>query len=67
MDSLNKLSRFLSHLLLAVGASMLTAMMFLTVTDVILRYIFNRPLAGAFEMAEYMMAVLVSFGIVYCA
>jgi TRAP-type C4-dicarboxylate transport system permease small subunit len=46
---------------------MLTAMMFLTMTDVILRYIFNRPLAGAFEMAEYMMAVLVSFGIVYCA
>jgi TRAP-type C4-dicarboxylate transport system permease small subunit len=46
---------------------MLTAMMFLTMTDVVLRYIFNRPLAGAFEMAEYMMAVLVSFGIVYCA
>ena len=67
MESLSKFSCFLSHVLLVIGASMLSAMMFLTMADVILRYIFNRPIAGAFEIAEYMMAVLVSFGIVYCA
>lgn len=43
------------------------AMMLLTATDVVLRYIFNRPISGAFELVEYMMAVLIPFSIVYCA
>jgi len=43
------------------------AMMFLTATDVILRYIFNRPITGAYELIEYMMAILIPFGLAYCA
>jgi len=42
-------------------------MMFLTATDVILRYIFNRPISGAYEVIEYMMAILIPFGLAYCA
>jgi len=45
----------------------LSAMMFLTMADVLLRYVFGSPVSGAFEMIEYMMAVVVPFGIAYCA
>ena len=41
--------------------------MFLIAADVLLRYLFGRPITGAFELIEYMMAILVSFSIVYCA
>lgn len=67
IDSLNKLCRLVAHSLLTFGASVLAAMMFLTMTDVVLRYIFKSPLTGSYEIIEYMMAILVPFGIVYCA
>jgi TRAP-type C4-dicarboxylate transport system permease small subunit len=64
---LNLFARSTTRVLLAVGMVMLGAMMFLTATDVVLRYIFNRPVPGAYEMIEYMMAIVVPFGIAYCA
>lgn len=50
----------------SVGVGILVAMMFLTVTDVLLRYVFNRPITGSYELTEFMMAILVTFGIAYC-
>jgi TRAP-type C4-dicarboxylate transport system permease small subunit len=50
-----------------VAAGVLALMMFLTAADVLLRYIFNRPISGTWELTSYMMAVLVSFGLSYCA
>ena len=44
----------------------LAAMMFLTATDVILRYIFDRPIAGAYELTEFAMAIFIGTGIAYC-
>lgn len=64
---LNKFTRPLTNILLVAGTSILAMMMFLMATDVVLRYIFNSPLLGAYELIEYMMAILVPFGIVYCA
>ena len=50
--------------LLGVAASaILMAMMLLTVVDVVARYIFNRPLAGAFEVTELMLLVLIFAGL----
>ncbi|MFW2367263.1 MAG: TRAP transporter small permease [Desulforhopalus sp.] len=57
----------LSQVLIAIGAAMLAMMMFLTAVDVGLRYALNRPLAGAFELVGYMMAIFVPFSIAYCA
>lgn len=45
----------------------LAGMMFLTFTDVLLRYIFNSPIQGAAEIIEFMMAIVIPFSIVYCA
>lgn len=61
------IAKFITRLLLIIAATVLMAMMLLTATDVVLRYIFNRPISGAFELVEYMMAVLIPFSIVYCA
>ena len=65
--ALNRAISPVSRVANGVGAVFLAAMMFLTVTDVSLRYFFNRPLMGAFELTQFMMVILVSFGIAYCA
>ena len=51
----------------SAGAGILALMMFLTAADVSLRYVFNRPILGSYELVEYMMAMLVAFTIAYCA
>lgn len=53
--------------LLAIGTTVLAVMMFFIMTDVLLRYIFKSPILGSYEIVEYMMALLIPFGVVYCA
>ena len=67
MDSLNKVTGLVARILLLMGASILSVMMFLTMADVVLRYVFGSPVSGAYEMTQYMMAIVIPFGIVYCA
>lgn len=50
-----------------VAAGVLVLMMLITAADVLLRYIFNRPISGTWELTSYMMAVVVGFGLSYCA
>lgn len=52
----------LSYFLGTVGAGVLVALMLITGIDVIGRYVFHQPLAGAYEMSELALAVLVLFG-----
>ena len=66
-NSINTLYRPLIKVLNGIAMGIVAAMMFLTATDVILRYLFNRPIMGAFELIEYMMAILIPFGLAYCA
>ena len=49
------------------GIAVLAAMMTLTAADVCLRYLFNRPIMGAYELNEFMMAVFVGFSFAYTA
>ena len=62
-----KVVRWMNQALLAVGASTLAVMMFLTAADVAGRYLLNRPISGALEGVEFLMAVLIPFSIAYCA
>jgi TRAP-type transport system small permease protein len=49
---------------LGIAASaILFCMMTLTFVDVVLRYVFNRPLAGGFEVTELMLLVLIFAGL----
>jgi TRAP-type C4-dicarboxylate transport system permease small subunit len=50
--------------LLGVAASaILMGMMLLTFTDVVARYVFSRPLRGAFEVTELLLLVLIFAGL----
>ncbi len=51
----------------AIGATALTAMMFLTFIDVFGRYLLHKPLDGSDELTQFMMAVSIGFAIAYCA
>ncbi len=61
--AINPLVRIINY----AAAGVLALMMFLTAADVLLRYIFNRPVSGTWELTSYMMAIVVGFGISYCA
>lgn len=58
-----RLARVCDILLASVAGSLLFAMMLLTFVDVVLRYFFNAPLTGGFEVTEMMMAVLIFAGL----
>ena len=64
---LNAISNPLANLLNHIASVALAAMMALTGIDVALRWIFNRPIAGSYEMTEFMMPVLIAFGLAHCA
>ena len=45
----------------------LAAMMMLTVTDVVMRSIFDKPVTASVEFTEYLMLFVVFFGLAWCA
>ena len=67
IHSLNRVVSPSVRIINYVAAGVLALMMFLTAADVLLRYLFNRPISGTWELTSYMMAVIVGFGLSYCA
>jgi TRAP-type C4-dicarboxylate transport system permease small subunit len=57
--------RFLRGLALISGGVLLL-LMFYTVLDVVLRYVFNAPFSGSLELTEFAMSMIVFLGIAYC-
>ena len=55
--------RRVEALLGVVASVILLAMMLLTFVDVVARYVFNRPVRGAFEITELMLLVLIFAGL----
>lgn len=66
-DAINRVVQPVSRVIHGVGLVVLAAMMFLTFADVTLRYIFNRPISGSFDLTELMMVAVACFGFAYCA
>lgn len=54
-----------SRIMNGAGALFLLLMMFLTTSDVLLRFLFNHPIMGTFELVEQSLAVMVFFGFAY--
>jgi TRAP-type C4-dicarboxylate transport system permease small subunit len=63
VTSRSEWGRRVEGLLGVAAATILLAMMLLTFVDVVLRYLFNRPMAGAFEMTELLLLVLIFAGL----
>lgn len=59
LNGILKILQNLSAYLAYIGAFSLFAMMCLTITDVAGRYIFKKPVLGAFEITEFMVLVLI--------
>ena len=66
-NPLKRVNQFIVTVLNMVSNWSLAAMMFLTFLDVLLRYVFNKPISGAGEIIEFLMAIVIPFSIVYCA
>jgi len=66
-DLLTNLNRPFVAFVKYVALWMLALMMFLTFTDVLLRYLFNSPVPGATELIEFMMGIVVTFSVAYTA
>jgi len=47
------------------GISIVILMMLMTVSDVVLRYFFNRPIVGAYELIEFTLVIVVFFAAAY--
>jgi len=67
LNIFNTLNRYFVFILKHLAIWILTSMMLLTAADVCLRYVFNSPVTGSFELVEFMMALIVPFSIVFCA
>jgi TRAP-type C4-dicarboxylate transport system permease small subunit len=66
-DTIYRFISPVSKVLVGIGSAALAAMMFLTAADVTLRYVFNKPIMGAFDLTVYMMVILFAFALPYCA
>ena len=64
---INKISAPMTRIAMAISAAFLVAQMFLIVTDVFLRNVFNNPIFGSTEIIQLMMSIAFSFGLAYCA
>jgi len=64
---LDRAASRISGFLHAIGGIALVLLMLLTAADVGMRYFLNRPISGAYELSMFMMAIIVAFGIGYCA
>ena len=61
-DRLLQLAGYLQRGQLWVAASALVVLMMVTVADVFLRYVFNRPIRGSYDMVDTMLLVFVFNG-----
>lgn len=49
-----------------IGVVVLIAMMLITVADVFMRYVFDRPIVGTTEIVQFTMLTLSFLGLVWC-
>lgn len=67
MRLLNFSIHTLSLWLNSIAGFVLVVMMLLTGLDVTLRYLFNSPIPGSIELTQYMMPIIITFGLAQCA
>jgi tripartite ATP-independent transporter DctM subunit len=62
---LDRVSGPLSRAMDSIGQGVLALMVLLITTDVVLRYFFNRPIKGCYEIVELMLVVIVYLGLAF--
>lgn len=64
-QSLEGVARPLGRIFDSIGRVTLALMVLLITLDVVLRYFFNRPISGSYELVEFMMVLIVYLGLAY--
>ena len=67
LNTFKKYTTKISEILNEIAGWGIVATMLLVVTNVILRRVFNKPILGAYEYTGFFTAIIVSFGLAYCA
>ena len=62
---IEKVSNSCNNFFDSIGRIVLAMMVLLITTDVFLRYFLNSPIKGSYELVEFMMVILVFFGLGY--
>jgi TRAP-type C4-dicarboxylate transport system permease small subunit len=65
LAAVKKPIRALSYWVCAGGMFLIIPLMLMTTSDVISRSFFNKPIAGSFELSEYMLAVIILLSAAY--
>ncbi len=65
LAAIKKPIRALSYWACAAGMFLIIPLMLMTTSDVISRSFFNKPIAGSFELSEYMLAVIILLAAAY--
>jgi len=63
--SLERFANPVSRMADSVGRVIIALMVLLITLDVVLRYFFNRPIKGSYELVQFMLALLVFLGLAY--
>ncbi|MEE9502270.1 MAG: TRAP transporter large permease subunit [Candidatus Aminicenantaceae bacterium] len=66
-DYLEKVLKPISHVVNGIGTAILLLMVLLIGTNVALRYLIRKPIKGSVELEEFLLVVLVFFGVAYTA
>ncbi len=64
-EKLKKGIQRVNRLISGIGAFFLVPLMLLTTAEVLSRNLFNRPIAGAVEMSEFLLSIFILLGLAY--
>jgi len=65
MGFLEKINNFLNKILMIVGSVAVLSLMSLATVNVVLRFFFNAPYRGAYELVGFMGALVIAFALGY--
>lgn len=65
LATIKKVIRALSYAACCAGMLLIIPLMLMTTSDVISRSFFNKPIAGSFELSEYLLAVIILLAAAY--
>lgn len=66
-NTYTKIISWIAHAYGFLGTIFLAGLMLMTTADVVLRYFFNAPILGSFEITEFLLVVIVFFAIPWAA
>ena len=65
MDALDRINTYLNRILMGIGAVAVLGLMTVATGNVILRFFFNTPYRGAYEIVGFLGAIVIAFALGY--